>query len=1149
MLKRFAVYFLVLTLVCGPMRPAAAVDLVWDDEGGSADKTWSNLGNWSPDNLPDSTDDLYIGVNQLNANIISATNDSTVLDQRFVVNSITTGNGADITNSDDGGTTTYELQVDNLTEIGNGTGTSQLRLYAAPIATQESLDTNTLTIGDGGEVVMLPDAGTAIVQVDSGLLDINTGGQLTGVGLIELTDTLAGPTILLSNDGAITANTPTTFIGQGPAAGTLQITATSADALFDWDGAGGFGELNVNGNQTLDIDVDTGSDAFGGTMNLGTGSTIDIADAWSLNTGTINANTPAFGFIIIGQDPNPGPAATIAGADWTMTGGTVNVDDTWDSLQFDSELVASGGTIENSGTMILNGGATIQSGVDFNMNGGGASLEINSTVNIDTPDFNLDGSALADNITTINSGGNLDLDLGAGADESFNHTINLNGTGSGLNEAELDVTTSDNTWELASNGQINVSGGGNSRINGETFEANGDIEVTGNSTLLVGAVTEFGPAASVTIEAGSTVNMGTTTYNGGTYTGAGILRKGTATIAATTAWNVDTVDIDDGTTTINDGVDLVVNTDSIDDSADGIDSTITIEDTATMTINLSSGDDVVFDSAGRLVYNGNTVSSTFLPTSATGSALAFNTGAELNINGDGTSAAVIKLNGGTLNINDAAEDFRLDGGTIAAGSSNEISGGTINGPGELQIGTGHALRGNGTINAQVDGDGSAQLVATGGTLNVNGGIEDIGMLGTSGGGAVLNVSSPWNTNVTSSVVLEQGTLQGSTITNDGVNGIAGNGLVLSRIDNNTVINATGNLVVQNTLNDWDGLANTGTLRANGGNLELRDNFAFLFNGTVEATNGTVFANNFELEFDPASQLNLSQGTYRSNRATDFGGSIDVAVGGASIIQVFGASSTFESTSTTTLNDTLRLEDGFSLIEVGATFVGGGSLQNANSHVLTLEDGANVGVLIENEGRLALGTSPGQATVLDFEQDSLGTLEIELEGTGLNDFDRLTATGLMQLDGLLELSLLGGFNPALNDTFTILSAVAGVNGVFSGFDFSGAPLAAGLAWDVIYNPTNVQLAVTEMAAFTADFDMDGDVDGFDLDQWEGDYGSPGSDANGDGTSNGTDFLAWQRQNGSGVAPLAAASAAVPEPSTLLLGGFAATLGLLIPRRKK
>jgi hypothetical protein len=81
-------------------------------------------------------------------------------------------------------------------------------------------------------------------------------------------------------------------------------------------------------------------------------------------------------------------------------------------------------------------------------------------------------------------------------------------------------------------------------------------------------------------------------------------------------------------------------------------------------------------------------------------------------------------------------------------------------------------------------------------------------------------------------------------------------------------------------------------------------------------------------------------------------------------------------------------------------------------------------------------------------------------------------------------------------------------------------------------------------FGADFNKDGNVDALDLAQWKGDYGlNAFSDADGDGDSDGNDFLIWQRQYGQ--SPPLAASHAVPEPASwmLLLLALAASFRLL------
>ena len=90
-----------------------------------------------------------------------------------------------------------------------------------------------------------------------------------------------------------------------------------------------------------------------------------------------------------------------------------------------------------------------------------------------------------------------------------------------------------------------------------------------------------------------------------------------------------------------------------------------------------------------------------------------------------------------------------------------------------------------------------------------------------------------------------------------------------------------------------------------------------------------------------------------------------------------------------------------------------------------------------------------------------------------------------------------------------------------------------------------LLVVEAYPLTADFDMDGDVDHFDLATWETGFGtSTGAtkamgDSDNDGDVDGYDFLNWQRQVGQSFNTLTTL-ATVPEPSSLLLTLIAATL---------
>ncbi|QEG35671.1 hypothetical protein Pr1d_29730 [Bythopirellula goksoeyrii] len=72
-------------------------------------------------------------------------------------------------------------------------------------------------------------------------------------------------------------------------------------------------------------------------------------------------------------------------------------------------------------------------------------------------------------------------------------------------------------------------------------------------------------------------------------------------------------------------------------------------------------------------------------------------------------------------------------------------------------------------------------------------------------------------------------------------------------------------------------------------------------------------------------------------------------------------------------------------------------------------------------------------------------------------------------------------------------------------------------------------------------------GPDFDVWQTAYGTSAvGDADGDGDSDGSDFLIWQREFGSGI-PLISSQIAVPEPrSTLLLAMAGVSLAILWSR---
>lgn len=188
------------------------------------------------------------------------------------------------------------------------------------------------------------------------------------------------------------------------------------------------------------------------------------------------------------------------------------------------------------------------------------------------------------------------------------------------------------------------------------------------------------------------------------------------------------------------------------------------------------------------------------------------------------------------------------------------------------------------------------------------------------------------------------------------------------------------------------------------------------------------------------------------------------------------------------------------------------------------------------GGLAIGASPAEVA---FEGDvSLAagnSLFIELGGLVAGaEFDRLNIHGLAILDGTLDVTLIDGFIPEIGDSFGFLFANSGFGGMFD--TLSLPDIGPGKEW--LLNPGGSTVFLEVRAAFSADFDLDGDVDENDLVKWHGDYGDD---------LDGSHFLDWQRQFGSGVTTLGA-PVAVPETSSLLLAVFG-LFYLSVERRRK
>jgi hypothetical protein len=111
--------------------------------------------------------------------------------------------------------------------------------------------------------------------------------------------------------------------------------------------------------------------------------------------------------------------------------------------------------------------------------------------------------------------------------------------------------------------------------------------------------------------------------------------------------------------------------------------------------------------------------------------------------------------------------------------------------------------------------------------------------------------------------------------------------------------------------------------------------------------------------------------------------------------------------------------------------------------------------VSNAGTVSPGASPGQITIAgDYTQLPNGKLIIEIAGTNAGStFDRLIVNHNAALDGTLNVSLLNGFYPAANSSFTFLIS-SNRTGTFAQFNYPSNDVGLALK----YAATNATVQV-------------------------------------------------------------------------------------------
>lgn len=751
---------------------------------------------------------------------------------------------------------------------------------------------------------------------------------------------------------------------------------------------------------------------------------------------------------------------------------------------------------------------------------------------------------------------------------------------------QLNMNLSDG-WTLGNGGRIDflpgLAGDARSEVNGGTFTVNGLLDVSGNAYAAVHAPTILSTGSDITIgedgridfEGATTINGvtvtmqeggdldfdgpttvisgtfssfsddwfdGETSFDGptnwrGNVTLNGVARvNGNSTVSLATIINGQSFDMDGltpfSTWTIN--APLQINTEHIDLGANTFYGDMIVNANnplvpAYVEINLPAGDH--WHLMGSMTLNG--AGNGMLAQSVRGSELIV--GGTLTVNGNNSIQPRLEvleggLSDGYVNIT-ANSSLRLDGGSIA--NPNIMSGGRIAGAGTLRASGDHALVGHGAISSAIEFATTAELRALDGVLQINGAINDVGVIGTAGPSGILNVGNAWETSVANRVELLGGDVRGATILNDGT--ITGHGTVFPfSLANIGTISAVGGDLLLNTVSNnlhLSGFGN-GHLRAVDGNIIVAEmpTLHFFGNAQVGAGRSITLAEGWtvgsigtvQLNGTPASPATIAGTTQLMDGATVVNGTgrFEIATTFDDVARVF----------TTAAADSLQLV-GATTVNPGATFSGPGEVRNMTAGSLTLRNASTVGIKLVNAGPMTIesDSATGIGNVQRFEQSSQGTLRMQIGGTiPGTQFDRLSVAIDAQLNGALDLDELGVYNPPYLQSHEIIRADS-VLGFFA--TVPANKIAANKYWAVTYADDGVFAT----AALPGDANLDGSVNITDFAILASQFNTAGpwveGNFNGDAMADINDFAMLAANFNTAVLGDLPRGAAVPESTWL------------------
>jgi len=912
------------------------------------------------------------------------------------------------------------------------------------------------------------------------------------------------------------------------------------DNIFNWNpfgvpGAGDTAAFDELGNYTVTHDGDFTNQSMTVTN---AGSVLFAADVDTGRTYTLSGDADIQG-VNLAVGAFQLPMYLDVGNDLKIGSGGSVVVDSESSVTTQNLLV---GNLAAGG----NGGIVVSLRSEFHVTGGGQTI--------------VGGNGFIGDITVANLG---TLDIAGSLELASDSDPGSTGQLFATTDAAVTV------------GDVEVGGGAIGSTGAITVSTGATVDLTGAATLDVGGVTGQG-TGTIKVEDDSQMSTGT---------------------GLTTILDSGLVDLDDTAMFTTNG-NLLVDEGLIQGEAAtqfivGPGTTTTVQNSGEISlsgnwaIEGSGGSrDVVVDSAALVVVSD-----------------------ELSLGNAGNSAATFTINagnvqvgnvvigpqghldlaGGTLGIN--VGDLDVLGGQFTADSSYTFGGFTdvsVTGNGLLSVAGTATIQKSLTVNGgsfiadDLSVDPAASFTFTSGLVQLNNGLT-IGNSDVFGANLTLTPNRQLKTGTTttidpfSTLTLDGGLLETGLFVNNGTFDFQRGFLRITRPGGLSI--GTGGALTANVTLPSDAvldITNTATIASDGrlelGGGKLSANLAQI-NGIVsgfgEIEAPVNLATSGEIRVGAAQQLRITGGSSTNQGKIEvLGGEIEftsnLSSTGTGLITGRDAIFRFQGG----LDNTASVGISFGTTDVfgdvtnqnGATIAASG-----NSNVTFFDDVENDGDIQVSTGSSAVyfgavtgtGNFPGGGTnffegdlrpgaspaEIDFGGDVVfgagATLEAELGGTTPGtEFDVLDVLGDVTLGGTLDVSLLNPFTLSAGQSFEIIDVGGTLSGTF--LDLA----EGGLVGE--FNGFNLLITYTAgdgndvalLSALPGDFDIDGDVDGYDFLAWQrGESPDPLSQA---------DLAAWEANYGT-VAALSAASAVVPEPTSLALLSACGLLGLRVSRR--